>query len=111
MDKGYIAPDTAVRKLRAARDLGQTVYVYGATGYGKTELVKQYLKSRRYQYFSCGEDIAGLPALAQDVPEGRKENRKVSRAAVNDALPSWLAIKENDFSLIGEMTKLQQQNG
>ena len=43
--------------------------------------------------------------------DSRKENRKVSRAAVNDGLPSWLTIKENDFSLIGEMTKLQQQNG
>lgn len=70
MDKGYIAPETALKKLRAARSLGQTVYIYGATGYGKTELVKQYLKSRRYQYISCGEDTAALFALAEDAPEG-----------------------------------------
>lgn len=76
MDKGYIPPDTALKKLRAARSLRQTVYLYGATGYGKTEMVKQYLKNRRYQYLSCGEDIVGLLALAKDTPEGRKENRR-----------------------------------
>lgn len=56
MDKSYIAPTAALRKLRAARGLQQTVYIYGATGYGKTELVRQYLSNRRYQYFSCRED-------------------------------------------------------
>ena len=69
MDKGYIAPDTALKKLRAARSLKQTVYIYGATGFGKTELVKQYLKNRRYRYVSCEEDTAALIALAEDVPE------------------------------------------
>ena len=70
MDKGYIAPEAALKKLRAARSLGQTVYIYGATGYGKTELVRQYLKSRRYRYISCGEDATVLTALAEDAPEG-----------------------------------------
>ncbi len=64
MDKGYIAPESALRKLRAANGLGHTVYIYGATGYGKTELVKQYLSKRRYRYISCAEDAAGLPDVA-----------------------------------------------
>ena len=80
MDKGYVVPNTALRKLRAARSLEQTVYIYGATGYGKTELVKQYLKNRRYQYFSCGEDTAAIFALAEEVleatPKSRKERQK-----------------------------------
>lgn len=59
MDKGYIAPADALKKLRAARCLKQTVYIYGATGYGKTELVRQYLANRRYRYISCGEDESG----------------------------------------------------
>ena len=54
MDKGYIAPEAAIRKLRAARSLRQTVYIYGATGYGKTELIKQYLNNRRYRYIPAG---------------------------------------------------------
>ena len=73
MDKGYIAPETALKKLRAARSLRQTVYIYGATGYGKTELVKQYLKNFRYRYISCEEDTAALTALAEDAPEGTPE--------------------------------------
>ena len=38
--------------LKKARNLSQTVYLYGATGYGKTELVRQYLSGRRYTYLS-----------------------------------------------------------
>lgn len=64
MDKGYIAPESALRKLRAANGMGQTVYIYGATGYGKTELVKQYLSKRRYRYISSAEDAAGLLDVA-----------------------------------------------
>ena len=86
MDKGYIAPGTALKKLRAARSLRQTVYIYGATGYGKTELIKQYLKSFRYRYLSCGEDTASLMALAEDIPEdtpkGGKDTQNESRTVV-----------------------------
>ncbi len=55
MDKDYIAPATALRKLKAARDLSQTVYLYGATGYGKTELIRHFLSGRRYIRLSCEE--------------------------------------------------------
>lgn len=58
LDKDYIAPADALKKLRAARSIRQTVYIYGATGYGKTELVRQYLANRRYRYISCEENIA-----------------------------------------------------
>ena len=62
MDKGYIAPEAALKKLRVAKGLGQAVYIYGATGYGKTELVRQYLSKRRYRYISCAEEATGLEA-------------------------------------------------
>lgn len=74
MNKGYIAPAAALKKLRAARSLEQTVYIYGATGYGKTELVKQYLSKRRYRYISCAEDAAGL----SDAVEGQKGKHRES---------------------------------
>ena len=74
MDKGYIVPEAALKKLRAAKGLGQAVYIYGATGYGKTELVKQYLSKRRYLYISCAEDSAGLLEAAQE--EGKEKRRK-----------------------------------
>lgn len=68
MDKNYIAPRTALEKLRAARRLSHTVYLYAATGYGKTELVRQYLSNRRYLYLSCEDaewDASVFPALAK----------------------------------------------
>ena len=68
MDKGYIAPEAALKKLRVAKGLGQAVYIYGATGYGKTELVRQYLSRRRYRYISCAEDTAELTEAVQSVP-------------------------------------------
>ena len=74
MDKGYIAPETALKKLRAAKKLGQTVYLYGATGYGKTELVRQYLSKRRYRYISCAEDTARLLETAEAVQEAAAQS-------------------------------------
>ena len=82
MDKGYIVPEAALKKLRAAKRHGKTVYIYGATGYGKTELVKQYLSKRRYRYISCAEDFAGLLEAAQDGRGKEAETRTV--AAVDD---------------------------
>ncbi len=69
MDKGYIAPEAALKKLRVAKGLGQAVYIYGATGYGKTELVRQYLSRRRCHYISCAEDAAGLMETAEAAQE------------------------------------------
>ena len=56
MDQNYIAPANALKKLKRAQRQPQTIYLYGATGYGKTELVRQYLSGRRYTYLSC-EDL------------------------------------------------------
>lgn len=57
LENCYIAPETAVKKLKFARGISQTVYIYGAAGFGKTELVKQYLKNKSYIYFSCKDGI------------------------------------------------------
>ena len=75
MDQNYIAPAAALKKLKAARSLQQTVYLCGATGYGKTELVRQYLSGRRYIYLSCEE----LPWEAGALPseEPGRQNRRI----------------------------------
>jgi len=75
VDQNYIAPASALKKLKKARNLSQTVYLYGATGYGKTELVRQYLSGRRYTYLSCEElpwEDGALPRL-----EPGRQNRRV----------------------------------
>ena len=61
----YIMPGSAYRKLRAAKSLGQTAYIYGATGYGKTAFVQRVLEKRRHLYLSCGNrrwDEGSLPS-------------------------------------------------
>ena len=76
MDQNYIAPASALKKLKEARNLSQTVYLYGATGYSKTELVRQYLSGRRYTYLSCEElpwEAGALPRLEP----GRQTRRVV----------------------------------
>ena len=75
MDQNYIAPAVALKKLKTARSIPQTVYLYGATGYGKTELVRQYLSGRRYIYLSCEE----LPWEAGALPseEPGRQNRRI----------------------------------
>ena len=63
----YISPHKALKKLRACRSIGNVVYIYGATGFGKTELVRQYLNNKPYFYASCAEktwDYADLPSVA-----------------------------------------------
>ena len=80
MDQNYIAPAAALKKLKTARSLPQTVYLYGATGYGKTELVRQYLSDRRYTYLSCEE----LPWEAGALPS--EESDRQRRVVVIDDL-------------------------
>lgn len=61
----YIMPGSAYRKLKAAKSLGQTAYIYAATGYGKTSFAQRFLEKRRHIYLSCGErrwDESSFPA-------------------------------------------------
>ncbi|WP_275564702.1 hypothetical protein [Acetatifactor aquisgranensis] len=39
--------------------------------------------------------------------DSRKRNFSSAKKIEDVRLPSWLVVKDNDFSLIGEMTKLQ----
>lgn len=40
----YAMPASAKKKMQMAKKKKQTVYIFGATCYGKTEFVKQFLK-------------------------------------------------------------------
>ena len=52
----YIHPKAAWDKLRVAGARRQNVYLYAATGYGKTELLHRYLRRRRHIWLS-GEGL------------------------------------------------------
>lgn len=54
-DAVYIHPKAAWEKLRMAGKTRQNVYIYGATGYGKTELLRRYLRRRKHTWLNAGE--------------------------------------------------------
>ena len=49
----YFRPKKAVKKMKLAQNMGQTVYIYGVTGLGKTTFVKDYLGRKKYTYYSA----------------------------------------------------------
>ena len=56
MESFYIYPEAARKKLKAAWDMKQMAYIYGATGYGKTELVNHYFARRTHCYLDAATD-------------------------------------------------------
>ena len=56
-DTRYFRPKRAVKKMKLAQSLSQTVYVYGVTGLGKTAFVKDYLGRRKYLYYSAEDYV------------------------------------------------------
>ena len=54
-DTRYFRPKRAVKKMKLAQSLGQTVYLCGVTGLGKTTFVKDYLGRRKYAYYSAAD--------------------------------------------------------
>lgn len=129
MEKGYIVPGRALKKLRTARNLKQTVYIYGATGYGKTELIKQYLFNRRYQYISCKErnwKIKGSSTIVviDDLHLLRHEEERNNILELvrqpdiwliligRSSMPTWLIssyVKEGFINITEEDLSLQEE--
>lgn len=62
----YIKPVQAFKKLDAAKLLRQSVYIYGAAGFGKTELIRQYFKNQRYIYILCQQNSCDLSLIPED---------------------------------------------
>lgn len=65
-DERYIRPKEAEKKFRLARGMGQTVYLYGITGSGKTALVKDMLRRKSYSYYSARENRAEELEVLED---------------------------------------------
>lgn len=107
----YIKPVQAFKKMEAASLLRQTVYVCGATGYGKTELILRFLKNQPYIYIPCQQNFCDLSPITEDCEEivvidninaiedeelrsaiaslfGRKKLRLI--LAGRSRMPSWL---------------------
>lgn len=93
----YISPHKALKKIRACRSIGNVVYIYGATGYGKTELVRQFLKNKPYFYASCAENSQDFAEVNAD------ENSKKAMPVVIDDL--HLLLNEKKRREVIELTK------
>lgn len=68
----YISPRKARRKLKEAQGNAQTVYLYGATGYGKTALIRNYLKRTECLYFNAGNVLVNELAISESI--GKRES-------------------------------------
>lgn len=75
MDGIYFMQVAAMQKLAAAEALSQTVYLFGATGFGKTELVRRYMAERTYLRISCGELPWGADTLP--IPAERTTEKQI----------------------------------
>lgn len=94
----YIEPKEALRKLQYARTFSETVYIGGATGFGKTELVRYYLKSRHYVYISCEEECP-MELLPQQIEEVRKKSTAMDISVVVDDIQHVESKKFRDILL------------
>lgn len=75
-------------------------------------MVKQYgIDSRLVIWIrkNTGHDLQTFSDLAKiKCLDSRRRNYSAKEKIEDLRLPSWLVLKENDFSLIGEMAKLKQ---
>jgi len=53
----YITPKKCLKKLRGCRSIGNVTYMYGSTGFGKTELTQRFLLNKKHFYTSCKEKL------------------------------------------------------
>ncbi len=65
-DERYIRPVRAAELMKTSRNTRQVLYIYGASGHGKTSLVADFLARRRYRYYSAGDSCA-LDAVKEDL--------------------------------------------
>lgn len=82
----YIQPRRALEKLKYARALAETVYIGGATGYGKTSLVSNYLKARKYIYHSCENDDWTADTLKREILQQKEKSSALDITVVIDDL-------------------------
>lgn len=68
----FILPDMACRKMKAARSIWQTVYIYGAAGFSKTVFIQQHLGRRRHIFLSSlgrrWDETASWPRITKRTP-------------------------------------------
>ena len=72
MQKNFTAPAKAYRKLRFAESSNTAVYLFGATGYGKTRLIREYLADRNAVWLSPFDYEWDIP-----LPDGNGDDARI----------------------------------
>ncbi|MGN0507060.1 MAG: LuxR C-terminal-related transcriptional regulator [Lachnospiraceae bacterium] len=66
-DAYYVRPRAAWEQMKAAQNTRQTVYIYGASGTGKTSFAADFFARKRYYYASVAD--TGIAEISGAVPE------------------------------------------
>lgn len=87
LDEHYVRPQAAWEQMKAAQNAGQTVYIYGATGTGKTSFVADFLARKQYCYLSVTDaDIAGMDGIVSEKTDLTHEKTHTQKIIVIDDL-------------------------
>lgn len=107
MEKEFICPVEAWKKLKAAKYANRTVYIFGATGFGKTELIRRFLGGKKHIYLTCREkepdletipregerkEKIPLPVVVDDLQFLRSEETRAKIAALTEREDLWLIL-------------------
>lgn len=90
VDEKFIRTKRANDLMKVAQSMHQTVYIYGATGFGKTSFVFDYFKRRRFHYFSAYNNEASDIAMCYEKLSGQEA------IVVIDNLENVLASEERE---------------
>jgi len=67
MTGGYVPAAEAWRKLNYAKNMKTSAYIWAATGYGKTRLVREFLKNEESLWLSPADEVWEIPESADRV--------------------------------------------
>ena len=65
-DEHYVRSQASWEQMKAAKNISQTVYIFGVTGTGKTSFAADFLARKSYHYFSVSD--TGIDEIAAMVP-------------------------------------------
>lgn len=102
VDEYYVRPQAAWEQMKSARNTRQTVYIYGATGTGKTSFVAGFLAGKRYCYIDLAKSgIAEMARMVQEKTDAAVEKASTQTVFVIDDL--HVLETQEDRNACGEL--------
>ncbi len=92
VDEHYVRPQTAWETMKGAGNTGQTVYIYGVSGSGKTAFAADFLARKRYSYFSASD--SGAEEIAKAVQKRTAPKQEKSSTDYEEKSPAILVLDD-----------------